>query len=167
MTQSLAAQNLTIVRVDDENFAKFVCLIEKLAEYEKLDPPDDQAKNRLKKDGLSENPKYETYLGKINNQFVSYITFFMTYSSFLARQTLYLEDLFVLREYRKKGIGQRMFAFCVQQARDRNCGRMEWCVLNWNTPAINFYKKNGANQLDWAFFRLTRDEIKNYPLKIR
>ena len=154
---------LVIERLSEKNFNNFLHLIEKLAEYENLDPPNSDAKIRLKKDGISKNPKYEAFLGIINGKPVSYIIYFMTYSSFLALPTLYLEDIFVLKEHRKKGIGQEMFDFCVKQAKKRDCGRLELCVLDWNEPAIKFYKKNKLQCLDWKFFRLNREQINKYP----
>jgi GNAT superfamily N-acetyltransferase len=153
---------LAIERVVEENFHDFCALIEKLAEYERLDPPDDEAKARLKNDGLSDNPRYEAYLGRVGGEAVSYAVFFQTYSSFLAMPTLYLEDIFVLEEFRRAGLGQRMFEFCVKKAGEKGCGRMEWCVLDWNQPAIDFYEKNKANRLNWIFYRLTQEEIARY-----
>jgi len=152
-------QELRFERVSDENFNDFVYLIEKLAEYEKSDPPDEQAKLRLREDGLSENPKYEAYLARIDNKVVGYAIFFMTYASYLALPTLYLEDIFVLEGFRNKGIGQRLFQFCVSQAKERECGRMEWCVFNWNKDAIRFYKKNGAIRLNKTYYRLDKAKI--------
>jgi GNAT superfamily N-acetyltransferase len=151
---------LAVERVDEDNFDEFLYLVEKLAEYERLDPPDEGAKARLKADGLSDNPRYEAYLGRIDGQAVSYAIFFMTYSSFLALPTLYLEDIFVLEEFRRRDIGQKLFEFCVHEARDRGCGRIEWMVLDWNEPAIKFYEKNGAKALDWTFFRMTEEEMR-------
>jgi len=153
---------IVIDRVNSENFEEFFFLINKLAEYEKLTPPDAEAKARLKKDGLSTEPRYEAYLGKLGEKAVGYIIFFLTYSSFLALPTLYLEDIFVLEEYRRKGIGQQLFEFCIKQAKDRGCSRIELCVLNWNVPALKFYEKNHAMRLDWTFYRLNRKQIEDY-----
>ncbi len=92
---------------------------------------------------------------------VGYALYFFTYSSFLARQTLYLEDLFVLREKRGKGAGHALFRECVREAVRRRCGRMEWSVLSWNKPAIDFYNRMGARQLsEWQVFRLDEDGLK-------
>ena len=154
--------DLTIERINEENFCDFIGLIKKLAQYEQLDPPDDEAKTRLETDGLCENPRYEAYLGRVDGEAVSYVVFFQTYSTFLAMPILYLEDIFVLEEFRRKGVGQKMFEFCVKQAVQKGCGRMEWCVLDWNRPAIEFYEKNNANRLNWIFYRLTREEIARY-----
>jgi GNAT superfamily N-acetyltransferase len=133
-------RGLVIERVVEANFEEFLGLIRSLAEYERLDPPDEAAAARLKADGLSNRPPYEAYLGRVDGKPVGYLVYFMTYSSFRAMPTLYLEDIFVLEAFRR-------------------CGRMEWCVLNWNKLAISFYEKNGAQRLDWTFYRLTADEI--------
>ena len=158
------SQEVAFERVVDGTFDDFVYLVEKLAEYEKIDPPDDQAKLRLKNDCLSANPKFEAYLGRIDGKYVAYVIFFMTYSSYLALPTLYLEDIFVLEEYRREGIGQKMFQFCVKQAKERDCGRMEWSVFNWNKPAIKFYEKNNATRLDKTYYRSSRDQIENFSI---
>lgn len=153
---------LIIEKVTDENFEDFFYLINKLAEYEKLTPPDSAAKARLRKDGLSDEPKYEAYLGKLNGEAIGYLIYFFNYSSFLAKSTLYIEDIFVLENYRRQGIGQRLFEFCVKQASERNAGRIEFCVLTWNKPAIRFYEKNGVKRLDWYFYRLDEDQFDKY-----
>ena len=154
--------NMTIEKLSQDNFSAFVFLIKKLAEYEQLPPPTREAEVRLRRDGLSEQPKYEACLGKLNGTYVAYAIFIPAYSSFLARPTLYLEDIFVLGEHRRKGLGGELFAFCVRTAREKGCGRVEWCVLDWNTPAIEFYKKMGGRQLDWRFFRLTEEDMESF-----
>jgi ribosomal protein S18 acetylase RimI-like enzyme len=155
-------QEFIIERVNKQNFNDLLYLIEKLAEYEKLEPPDKKAKNRLMKEGIGKNSKYRAFLGKLNGNPISYVIYYMTYSSFLALPTLFLEDIFVLENYRRNSVGQRMFDFCVEKAKEKGCGRIEWCVLNWNTPAIKFYEKNKATKMDWTFFRFTKDQIDSY-----
>lgn len=159
------SKDLKIEKLTEKNFEYFISLIEKLAEYEKSNPPDKEAKIRLKKDALSEKKFFEAYLGKINEKYVSCVVFFMTYSSYMAKPILYLEDIFVLDEYRKQGIGQKMFDFCVKKSKEKGCGRMEWSVLNWNEPAINFYEKNKATRLDKSYYRLNEDQINHKPDK--
>ena len=155
------SMDLVIEKVTSSNFKDFLVLIDKLAAYEHLAPPDTAARERLMRDGLGKAPKFEAYLARTasNGEAVAYLIFFMTYSSFLALPTLYIEDIFVREEHRRTGIGQKMFEFCVGIAKTRGCGRIEFCVLSWNKPAIRFYKKQGAEQLDWFFFRLTREQI--------
>ena len=155
-------KDLSIVQVDEKNFDEFLFLIDKLAEYEKLTPPDDEAKIRLRNDGLGNEPKYEAYLGMLDGEAVGYLIFFMTYSSFLALPTLYIEDIFVLKEFRRRGVGERLYKFCINIANGRGCGRIEFCVLDWNEPAIKFYEKNSAKRLNWFFYRLTKDQLEEF-----
>src|SRR5512138_3444663 len=108
---------LSIEKVDEESFNDFLGLIDKLAEFEKLGPPDNEAKKRLKQDCLSQNPKYQAFIGKIKNKPIAYIIYFFTYSSFLAMPTLFLEDIFVLEEYRRQGVGQKMFKYVKETAK--------------------------------------------------
>ncbi len=150
---------LKIEQLSEKNFPDFIQLVRALANYEKLKEPDESAVSRLKKDGLSDNPRFEAYLGIFHGTPIGYLIFFMTYSSFLALPTLFIEDLFILKEYRQNGFGQQMFDFCVEQAKQRGCGRIEWIVLTWNEPAIKFYEKNNATRLDWYFYRLTSESF--------
>ena len=158
----LSNNKLKIEKISEKNFDDFFNLIIKLATYEKIEIPDAQAKVRLKRDGLSANPKYEGYLGIFNNTAIGYLIFFMNYSSFLALPTLYIEDIFLLEEYRRKGFGQALFNFSIQEAKSRGCGRVEWCVLTWNEPAIKFYEKLNATRLDWYFYRVRQEEFAKF-----
>ena len=91
---------------------------------------------------------------------MGYAFIFETYSTFLARPTLYLEDLFVLADYRRMGIGGALLDHCIRLAYERGCGRMEWTCLDWNINAQDVYKRLGAKHLDeWYLFRLTRDAM--------
>lgn len=135
-------------------------LIEKLAEYERLTPPDEGARGRLLRDMFSTPPRLEAYLALRDGMPVGYALVFETYSSFLALPTLYLEDIFILPEHRRGGIGRKFFRTLVAEAHRRGCGRMEWTVLDWNTLAINFYEKLGAREMkQWKTFRLVRDDM--------
>ena len=135
-------------------------LVDGLAAYEKLDPPDQAAKQRLIRDLFAERPRLEAYLGTCEGRAVGYAFVFETYSSFLALPTLYLEDLFVLPEFRKRRVGYSLFTSVVEEAHRRGCGRMEWAVLDWNQPAIDFYRRLGAKHLrEWHVYRLVREEM--------
>ena len=95
---------------------------------------------------------------------VGYALYFYTYSSFVAKPTLYLEDLYVLDEYRKHGIGFSLFRKCVEIALEAGCGRMEWAVLTWNTKALKFYEKLGARRMsDWYVYRLDERALGRVP----
>lgn len=151
--------SLIIRKVDAETFEGFFGLIVKLAEYEKLQPPDESAKERLRMDCLGDKPRYNAFLGEIGGETVSYVIYFFTYSSFLALPTLYIEDIFVLEEYRGRGVGQRMFDQCKAVAKREGCGRIEFTVLEWNRSAQAFYEKNGAKRLEWFLYRLVREDF--------
>jgi GNAT superfamily N-acetyltransferase len=140
-----------IKKVTLDNFNEFLFLINKLAEYEKLNSPDKQAIQRLKKDCQK---KYFAYIGYLNNYPIAYTIFFYNYSSFLAKPILYIEDIFILKEFRKQGFGRKIFEFILKQAKKSKVGRVEWCVLNWNKPALRFYDKMNAQKLPWTFYRI-------------
>ncbi len=153
------SQKIVFERITHKNFDDFIILVKKLAEYENQNPPNRQGELRLRKDSLSENPKFEAYLVKEQGKTLGYVIFYMTYSSYLALPTLYIEDIFVLEAWRRRGIGKKMFEFCVHQAKNRGCGRVEWCVYNWNTPAIKFYEKIKATKLEKTYYRLDKKQI--------
>ena len=154
-----AEHSVIIKKVNAETFDDFLGLIDKLAEYEKLASPDEAAKRRLRRDCLSDTPKYEAFIGKVDGKPISYVIFFFTYSSFLALPTLFLEDIFVLEEYRRQGIGQKMFDFLKETAKREGCGRIEFTVLNWNKSAQEFYEKNRAKRLEWFLYRLVKEDF--------
>ncbi|HEX7482583.1 MAG TPA: GNAT family N-acetyltransferase [Candidatus Bathyarchaeia archaeon] len=150
---------LVIEKVKAETFDDFLGLIDKLAEYEKLASPDAEAKRRLRRDCLSDRPKYEAFIGKVGDKPVSYIIYFFTYSSFLALPTLFIEDIFVLEEYRRHGVGQKLFDFLKETAKREGCGRIEFTVLKWNKSAQEFYEKNRAKRLEWFLYRLVMENF--------
>ena len=137
-------------------------LIRGLAEYEKLAPPDEAAQQRLVRDIFGERPRLDAFLVFAGGAAAGYALVLETYSSFLALPTLYLEDIFVLPEFRGCGAGKALFRAMVREARDRGCGRMEWVVLDWNTSAQEFYRRHGAEPLsDWITMRLTREQLES------
>lgn len=138
----------------------FLSLVDALADYEKLKRPTKAAKARLLNDAFGRKKKITALLAFMDKKAVGYAIFFETYSSFLALPTLYLEDLFILPEFRKQQVGRALFRSCVAEARKRSCGRMEWMVLDWNQLAIGFYEKLGATRLaGWLPFRLRREDF--------
>jgi len=148
-----------IVRVDGTNVERYIELVEGLANYEHLEPPSDEAKARLVRDATADEPPFNAYLAVVDDQAVGYVTFFFTYSTFLARPALFLEDIFVREEFRGRGIGTKLFQFCVGVAKRKGCGRMEWTALDWNAPAHRFYEGFGARRLDWFLFRLAAQDF--------
>ncbi len=150
---------VVIEKVNEETFDDFLGLINKLAQYEQLAMPDDEAKNRLRRDCLSDKPKYWAFIGRVGGKPVSYFIYFFTYSSFLALPTLFLEDIFVLEEYRRLGIGKKLFDFLKETAKQEECGRIEFTVLKWNKSAQEFYEKNGAQRLEWYLYRVVKEDF--------
>lgn len=152
--------DVSIVKVDGRNADLLAQLIEGLATYEHLEPPTQEAVSRLKRDLGSEHPYLVAHLAMADGTPVGYACYYFTYSTFLARPTLFLEDIFVLDQYRRHGIGRMLLEFCVAEAQRRECGRMEWNVLDWNAPAINFYESTGARILkEWRVVRLKGEDF--------
>lgn len=136
-------------------------LIDGLADYEKLARPDAAARERLTRDASGESRRFRTLLVDVDGQTVGYAIYFFTYSTFLARPTLYLEDIFVLPEQRGKGAGKALFRAVAAEAVRSDCGRMEWQVLDWNQPSIEFYERNGARLMkEWVPCRLTGEALR-------
>lgn len=144
----------------ESDFGTLIGLIDALAGYEELAPPDEPARERLKRDGFGPAPRFNAYLAEVDGRPVAYAITYDTYSSFLARPTLYLEDIFVLPEARGRGVGKAIFRHLVRAAREGGYGRMEWVVLDWNQPAIDFYERLGGRRLrEWHTYRLETDEM--------
>ena len=136
------------------DFGKVFELIKELARFEKLKPPSKSAKNRLFRDSFGRKHQNNILVAGLGKDIVGYAFYFFTYSSFFARKTLYLEDIFISQKFRKKGIGKLFFDELVKIAKKEKCGRMEWCVLDWNKNAIKFYDNLGAKPLkDWIYYR--------------
>lgn len=148
---------MTIATVTPERFDDFVGLIRALADYERLDPPDAAAIARLRDDAFGSRPRFEAALALGNEgHAIGYAIWFETYSTFLAKPTMYLEDLFVLETARQSGAGSRLFDHVRELGRARGCGRMDWQVLEWNTLARDFYARRQAQWLrDWLPYRIT------------
>jgi len=143
-----------------------LALVRKLAEYEKLDPPAPDAEQRLLQDAFGKDPRIQVLIVDQDARAVGYAIYFETYSSFLARPTLYLEDLFVITEARGTGAGRAVMGWLAQEAIRRGCGRFEWQVLDWNRPAIGFYQHLGAQHVEaWQTYRLTGEELRRLAEK--
>jgi len=152
--------SIGVRKTEREDADVLLRLIVALAVYEKLSPPDEDAQRRLVRDLFVKRPRVESMLAELDGVPVGYTFFFETYSTFLALPTLFLEDLFVLPEYRGKGAGSALFRAMAELAHTRGCGRMEWTVLDWNQPSIDFYERFGAKRSsEWLPYRLTREEL--------
>ncbi|MBU0473192.1 MAG: GNAT family N-acetyltransferase [Bacteroidetes bacterium] len=134
--------------------------IYQLAEYEKLTEEVTTNAEELAKILFAENTHVHTIIGFYKNKPVGFALYFYNFSTFKGKTGLYLEDLFVIPEMRGKGFGKILLIELAKIAKENNCARFEWSVLDWNKPAIDFYKSLGANPMDeWTVFRLTEDGI--------
>ena len=130
--------------------------IQGLAEYEKLSHEVQATESGLRETLFGPRPAAEVLLGEYKKTPVGFALFFPNYSTFLGQPGIYLEDLFVVPEMRGRGFGRALLTALATLARARGCGRLEWAVLDWNTPAIQFYRSLGAVPKDeWTIFRLT------------
>ena len=135
-------------------------LIHDLATYERAPDEVTATEERLVDVLFGEKPAAEVLLAFEEESPVGFAVYFYNFSTWLGRPGLYLEDLFVKPEKRGKGYGRSLLIELAKIARDRSCGRMEWAVLDWNEPAIKFYRSLGAKPMhEWTVFRLTRDGI--------
>jgi GNAT superfamily N-acetyltransferase len=135
-------------------------LIRDLATYERAPKDVTATEKQLVEVLFGKKPSAEVLLAFAGETPVGFAVFFHNFSTWLGRPGLYLEDLFVKPEWRAQGYGRALLVYLAKIARDRGCGRMEWAVLDWNEPAIEFYRKIGAKPMDeWTVFRLTRDEV--------
>ena len=135
-------------------------LIQALAEYEKLSHQVTGTVEQLQSHLFGEQPCIEAIVAESEGQAIGFALFFTNYSTFLTKPGLYLEDLFVLPDYRSCGAGKALLSELAKLARSRNYGRMEWSVLDWNEPAIGFYQRIGATVLpDWRICRVTGEAI--------
>ncbi len=135
-------------------------LIRALSQYEKLEHEVTMTEDKLRASMFGPRPYAEALLAEEDGKPVGFALFFHNYSTFLAQPGLYLEDLYVLESHRGKGIGKALLVRLAKIAVERNCGRMEWAVLDWNVDAIGFYEKLGAKpNSEWTVYRLTGDSL--------
>jgi GNAT superfamily N-acetyltransferase len=157
---SRMASDVRVRPVTATDVPRLLDLIDELADYECLPRPDAGARRRLAADATADPPRFAALLGELDGEAVGYAIWFLTYSTFLARPSLYLEDIFVRPAARRHGVGLALFRACAKEAVRRGCGRYEWQVLSWNTLAIDFYERHGArHQAGWLPFRLDGEPL--------
>jgi len=141
---------------DEEKILYFIC---QLAIYEHM-KDEVVATVELLHEWLFEKQVCEVLFAVVENKEIGFALYFHNFSTFLGRAGIYLEDLFVLPEYRGRGYGRAILQKLAATAVERGCGRLEWSCLDWNTPSINFYLSLGAVQMsDWTTYRLTGDTL--------
>jgi len=135
-------------------------LICKLAEYEHLSHEVMATEDLLRLHLFGPHPAAEAIVAKVEGKTVGFALFFTTFSTFVGRPGIWLEDVFVLPEFRRGGIGEALLRHVAGIACERNCGRLEWSVLDWNEPALRFYKKIGAQPMsEWTIQRVTGEAL--------
>ncbi len=154
-------ETIRVVPAVESDIPTILEMIQGLAEYEKLAHLVTATEEQLRATLFGERPAAEVLLAHWNLECAGFALFFPSYSTFLAKPGVYLEDLYVKPHARGKGIGFALLRRLAEIAVQRNCGRMEWEVLNWNEPSIHFYKRLGALPLDaWTRYRLDGDTLK-------
>jgi GNAT superfamily N-acetyltransferase len=143
-----------------EDTSAILNFINQLAEYEKLAHEVIANESTLADSLFGEQPQAWVKIAEYEGKAAGFCLYFFNYSTFLAKRGIYLEDLFVLPEYRGKGIGKALLSALAKEGVDKNCGRVEWSVLDWNKPAIDFYHSINAQPMQgWTIFRLTGDAL--------
>ena len=152
--------NFMIRTGTEEDAPVIFSLIKELAEYEHLAHEVVASVDDIRRTLFGERPFAETLIGEYGGLPISFALFFYNFSTFIGKPGIYLEDLYVQPEHRGKGFGSKMLAHIAALARERNCGRFEWSVLNWNTPAIRTYEKLGAAPMkEWILYRLSDEAL--------
>ena len=139
--------------------------IKKLADYERLSHEVTATEKTLRETLFSRRHAAEVAIGYFKRQPVCFVIFFHNYSTFLGLPGIYIEDLFVDEAFRRRGFGNALLRYVAGVAKERQCGRLEWSVLDWNEPAVNFYKKLGAVPMhEWTVFRLTGENLTKFAV---
>jgi GNAT superfamily N-acetyltransferase len=148
--------SIQIRSATEQDVPLILAFINELAEYEKLAHTVVATEDGLRQTLFGARPYAEVIIAEADETPVGFALFFHNYSTFLGQAGIYLEDLYVRPEARGRGVGKRLLSHLAGLARERSCGRLEWCVLDWNTPAIEFYHRQGAVPMDeWTTFRVT------------
>ena len=164
--------SITIRPAAEPDVPVILDLIRQLAIYERLEHEVVATEDRVRKTLFGAKPSAEAILAEAimtedARECVGFALFFESYSTFLAQPGIYLEDLFVKPHVRGKGVGSALLQHLAAIAMERNCGRMEWGVLNWNEPSIQFYKNLGAVPMDeWTKYRLTGNALERLATKV-
>lgn len=133
--------------------------IKQIATYEKMLDKVIATEESLK-ESIFENNRAEALLIELDNKVIGYIVYFFNYSTFVGREGLYIEDIYIKPEYRGQGLGKTCFEFLVKIAKKHRCQRVEWTCLDWNDPSLKFYKSIGAKQMkEWIIHRLDKEAI--------
>ncbi|HIJ54721.1 MAG TPA: GNAT family N-acetyltransferase [Deltaproteobacteria bacterium] len=157
---SRSDERIKILSAAETDVPLILSLIKDLAAYEKLSHEVLATESTLKESLFGEKPYAEVAIGYYESIPAGYVLFFHNFSTFTGRPGIYIEDIFVKETFRGKGMGRALFLYIAGLAKDRNCGRIEYSVLTWNEPALNFYKRFGAQCMDdWCLYRISGDSL--------
>ncbi len=146
---------IEIRRATEDDIPLILDLIKDLAAYERLSDEVVATEDVLREFLFGTRPYAEVILGYYDGTPAGYILFFYNFSTFIGRPGIYIEDIYVREAHRGKGLGKALFKYTAALAANRNCGRLEFAVLNWNEPSIRFYKHFGAKLMDdWSLYRI-------------
>ena len=147
---------------EEKDAAKILYFIKELAAYEKMSD-EVIATEELLKEWIFEQKKAEVIFAIVDDKEIGFALFFHNFSTFLGRAGIYLEDLYVMPEYRGKGYGKALLKKLAQIAVERKCGRLEWWCLDWNQPSIDFYLSLGAEAMEeWTVYRIAGDKLTEF-----
>ena len=154
------SSNFIIREATINDAATILALINDLAEFEKLSHEVAATEDDIRQSLFGDRPVAEALIGELEGVPISFALFFYNFSTFLGKPGIYLEDLYVKPDYRGNGFGRKMLAHIAGLAKERNCGRFEWSVLDWNAPAIRTYDRLNARPMkEWILYRLTGDAL--------
>ena len=154
------SSNFIIRKATENDAAVILSLIKELAQYEHLSHEVEATAEDIRRSLFGDRPVAEALIGEYQGAPVSFALFFYNFSTFVGKPGIYLEDLYVKPEYRSNGFGRRMLAHIAGLAKERNCGRFEWSVLDWNEPAIRTYDRLNARPMkEWILYRLTGEAL--------
>src|SRR5919108_2707647 len=163
MRSSIGIPSFQIRPATKADVPVILSFIKKLADYERLSHEVTATEKSLRETLFGRRHAAEVAIGYFKRQPVCFVLYFHNYSTFLGLPGIYIEDLFVDEAYRRRGFGNALLRYVATIARDRQCGRLEWSVLDWNEPAIKFYKKLGAVPMsEWTVFRLTGENLTKF-----
>jgi len=158
----MTTSTLIIRKAAQDDIPLLLELIGEIAQYEKLTHMMVNSKEKMEQTLFSDNPHAKVLIAETGEFPVGYCIYFYSYSSFLGQYGIFIEDIFIREHLRGQGFGKQLFQFVIEEANQQECGRVEWSVLNWNTPAIEFYEAHGAKPLDeWTMYRLSGDALKS------
>ncbi len=160
MIHTTSVEGFTIRDATEADTALVLWFIKQLAEYEKLTQEVEATEEKISKALFGPKPYAEVLIGEYRSEPVGFALFFHNFSTFMGKPGLYLEDIFIIPEMRGRGFGKIMLQFLARIAVERDCGRMEWAVLDWNEPSIQFYESIGARLMkEWIINRLSGEQL--------